>query len=177
MERLPGIFNEYLCGTNGGSPRCQPGGCIFEAFERAGLALPRAGLHTDGLMASAAVVAGSDCLDLLPTALMDSGLRRVRLVVVPITEAVPIYAVALSGARGAANAGVEIGYIESWLSCHGCPLFTQPYSSNRSSADRHPCNLTDRKALTGRPLLSARGRRIRIRADGPTLRRTLCVID
>lgn len=78
-----------------GGPRGQPGGGIYEVFERAGLGLPRVELHTDGLVDSAALVAGSDCLGLLPAALMESGLLRERLVVVPVADALPVYTVAL----------------------------------------------------------------------------------
>lgn len=78
-----------------GGPRGQPGGGIYEVFERAGLGLPRVALHTDALVDSAAMVAGSDCLALLPAALMTSGLLRERLVVVPVADALPAYTVAL----------------------------------------------------------------------------------
>lgn len=78
-----------------GGPRGQPGGGIHELFERAGLGLPRIELHTDGLVDSVAIVVGSDCLALLPSALMKSGLLRERLVVLPIADELPSYAVAL----------------------------------------------------------------------------------
>lgn len=78
-----------------GGPRGQPGGGIYEVFERAGLGAPRVELHTDGLVDSAAMVAGSDCLGLLPAALMTSGLLRERLVVLPLADALPVYTVAL----------------------------------------------------------------------------------
>lgn len=78
-----------------GGPRGQPGGGIYEVFERAGLGLPQVELHTDSLIDSAAMVAGSDCLGLLPAALMTSGLLRERLVDLPVADALPTYTVAL----------------------------------------------------------------------------------
>lgn len=78
-----------------GGPRGQPGGGIHEVFERAGLGAPQVELHTDGLVDSIAMVAGSDCLGLLPAALMTSGLLRERLVVLPLADTLPAYEVAL----------------------------------------------------------------------------------
>jgi LysR family transcriptional regulator, regulator of abg operon len=78
-----------------GGPRGQPGAGIFDVFEAAGLPPPQIEVQTDGLLDSAAMVAGSDCLALLPAALMHSGLLRERLVVLPITEGLPAYQVAL----------------------------------------------------------------------------------
>ncbi len=78
-----------------GGPRGEPGGGIYELFERAGLGVPRVELQTDGLIDSAAAVSGSDCLALLPEALITSGLLRERLAVLPVAEALPSYTVAL----------------------------------------------------------------------------------
>jgi DNA-binding transcriptional LysR family regulator len=78
-----------------GGPRGQVGGGILGVFERAGLPSPRIELQTDGLIDSAAMVAGSDCLALLPGALMRSGLLRERLVVLPVADELPAYQVAL----------------------------------------------------------------------------------
>jgi len=77
------------------APRGQPGGGIYQMFERAGLGTPRIELHTDGLIDTAAFVAGSDCLALMPAALMRSGLLRERLAVVPVTDELPRYTVGL----------------------------------------------------------------------------------
>ena len=77
------------------APRGQPGGGIYQMFERAGLSMPRIELHTDGLIDTAAFVMGSDCLALMPAALMRSGLLRERLAVVPITDELPNYTVGL----------------------------------------------------------------------------------
>jgi DNA-binding transcriptional LysR family regulator len=52
-------------------------------------------LHTDGLIDTLAFVAGSDCLALLPAALLQSGLLRERLVVLPVADALPRYEVML----------------------------------------------------------------------------------
>lgn len=78
-----------------GGPRGQPGGGIWQVFEAAGLGVPNVELQTDGLIDSAAMVAGSDCLAMLPAALMKSGLLRERLVVLPLAEALPAYTVGL----------------------------------------------------------------------------------
>lgn len=77
------------------APRSQPGGGIYDAFEHAGLGTPKVELHTDGLIDTVAFVAGSDCLALLPGALMRSGLLRERLAVVPVADALPEYTVGL----------------------------------------------------------------------------------
>lgn len=77
------------------APPGLPGGGIYEAFERAGLGAPRVELHTDGLIDGIAFVAGSDCLALMPEALMRGGLLRERLVVLPIADALPSYDVVL----------------------------------------------------------------------------------
>ncbi len=77
------------------APRGQPGGGIYQLFERAGLGTPHIALHTDGLIDTAAYVAGSDCLALIPAALMRSGLLRERLVVVPVADELPTYTVSL----------------------------------------------------------------------------------
>lgn len=78
-----------------GGPRGHVGGGIFTVFERAGLGVPRVELQTDSLIDSAAMVAGSDCLALLPGALMRSGLLRERLVPMPVADELPAYVVAL----------------------------------------------------------------------------------
>lgn len=78
-----------------GGPRGQPGAGIFDVFEQAGLAPPKIQIQTDGLIDSAAMVAGSDCLALLPAALMHSGLMRERLAVLHVADVLPAYEVAL----------------------------------------------------------------------------------
>lgn len=78
-----------------GGPRGQPGAGIFDVFEAAGLPPPQIEVQTDGLLDSAAMVAGSDCLALLPAALMRSGLLHKLLVVLPITDGLPAYTVAM----------------------------------------------------------------------------------
>ena len=77
------------------APPGQPGAGIFQVFERAGLGPPQIELHTDGLIDTLAFVAGSDCLALLPAALLQSGLLRERLVVLPVADALPRYEVML----------------------------------------------------------------------------------
>lgn len=77
------------------APPGLPGGGIYEVFEHAGLGAPRVELHTDGLIDGIAFVAGSDCLALMPEALMRGGLLRERLVVLPIADALPSYDVVL----------------------------------------------------------------------------------
>jgi DNA-binding transcriptional LysR family regulator len=84
-----------------GGPPGLPGGGIHEVFERAGLGAPRIELRTDGLVDTLAMVAGSDCLALLPSALLRSGLLRERLVVVPLQDALPAYQVGLFERAGA----------------------------------------------------------------------------
>lgn len=78
-----------------GGPRGQTGGGIYAVFERAGLGVPRVELQTDSLVDSAAMVVASDCLALLPAALMRSGLLRERLVPVPVADELPAYTVAM----------------------------------------------------------------------------------
>lgn len=78
-----------------GGPRGQTGGGICDVFERAGLGVPKVELQTDSLVDSAAMVVASDCLALLPGALMRSGLLRERLVTVPVADELPAYTVAL----------------------------------------------------------------------------------
>ena len=78
-----------------GGPRGQPGAGVFDIFEQAGFDPPQIEIQTDGLIDSAAMVANSDCLALLPAALMLSGLLRERLVVLPVVDALPAYEVAL----------------------------------------------------------------------------------
>lgn len=77
------------------APPGLPGGGIYAVFERAGLGAPRIELHTDGLIDTIAFVAGSDCLALMPEALLRSGLLRERLVVLPIADPLPTYDVVL----------------------------------------------------------------------------------
>ncbi len=78
-----------------GGPPGLPGGGIHEVFERAGLGAPRIELRTDGLVDTLAMVAGTDCLALLPSALLRSGLLRDTLVVVPLQDELPAYQVGL----------------------------------------------------------------------------------
>jgi len=78
-----------------GGPRGQPGAGIYELLEGAGLDAPRIELRTDGLIDTIAMVAATDCLALLPSALLRSGLLRERLVRVPVRGALPSYQVGL----------------------------------------------------------------------------------
>jgi len=78
-----------------GGPRGMTGGGIHAVFERAGFEPPRIELQTDSLIDSAAMVAGTDCLALLPEVLLRSGLLRERLVVLPVKDELPAYTVAL----------------------------------------------------------------------------------
>lgn len=77
------------------APRGLPGSGVYQAFERAGLGIPRVELQTDGVLDTIAFVMGTDCLALMPEALMRSGLLRERLAVVPIADELPAYNVAL----------------------------------------------------------------------------------
>jgi DNA-binding transcriptional LysR family regulator len=77
------------------APPGLPGAGIYAVFERAGLGPPRVELHTDGLIDTIAFVAGSDCLALMPAAVLRSGLLRERLVIVPVADPLPTYAVVL----------------------------------------------------------------------------------
>lgn len=52
-------------------------------------------MHTDGLIDAAALVANSDCMALLPTALISTGLLREQLEIVPIEEPLPSYVISL----------------------------------------------------------------------------------
>lgn len=78
-----------------GAPAGQPGAGIFEAFARAGLGTPQVELQTDGLIDTLAMAAGSDCLAMLPAALLRHGLVRECLVRLPVEEDLPRYTVAL----------------------------------------------------------------------------------
>lgn len=77
------------------APPGLPGGGIYQVFERAGLGVPRVEMHTDGLIDTAAFIMGTDCLALMPAALMRSGLLHERLAVVPIADELPAYVVGL----------------------------------------------------------------------------------
>jgi len=78
-----------------GGPRGQPGAGIYDALEGTGLDAPRIALRTDALIDTIAMVAASDCLALLPLALLRSGLLRDRLVRVPVKDPLPVYQVGL----------------------------------------------------------------------------------
>ena len=78
-----------------GGPRGQPGSGIQAVFERAGLGAPRCRSGRRSATRCAAMVAGSDCLALLPGAVMRSGLLRERLVMLPVVDDLPAYDVAL----------------------------------------------------------------------------------
>lgn len=77
------------------APPGLPGAGIFAAFERAGLGLPRVALQTDGLVDTLAMVAGGDCVAMLPAALLKAGLLREPLVRLAVEEELPRYAEAL----------------------------------------------------------------------------------
>ncbi|MDE2501716.1 MAG: LysR family transcriptional regulator, partial [Burkholderiales bacterium] len=83
-----------------GGPRGLPGGGIHDAFELAGLGAPRIALHTDGLFDTVALVAGTDCLAMVPAVLARSGLMRESLVALALRDAMPVYEVALFQQRG-----------------------------------------------------------------------------
>jgi DNA-binding transcriptional LysR family regulator len=85
-----------------GAPAGQPGAGIFEAFARQGLGPPQIELQTDGLIDTLAMVAGSDCLAMLPAALLRRGLVREALTRLPIDDELPRYTVALMTRRDAA---------------------------------------------------------------------------
>ncbi len=84
-----------------GGPPGLPGGGIHEALERAGLGPPRVELRTDALVETLAMVAGSDCLALLPSALVRGDLLRERLAILPLQDALPVYQVGLFERAGA----------------------------------------------------------------------------
>ncbi|MCL4738047.1 MAG: LysR family transcriptional regulator [Burkholderiaceae bacterium] len=78
-----------------GAPGGQPGGGLVTVFEHAGLQPPTVVLRTDGLIDTLAMVAGSDCLAMLPMALVRSGLVRERLIALQLVEPLPVYEVLL----------------------------------------------------------------------------------
>lgn len=78
------------------APRGLPGGGIFELFERQGWGAPTIALYSDGLIENAALVAGSDCLALMPAALVRTGILRERLAPLPLPpEELPRYTLGL----------------------------------------------------------------------------------
>ena len=77
------------------APRDQPGAGIYSVFAQAGLGMPRVELQTDGLIDTVALVTGSDCLAMLPGALLRSGLMEGRLVTLKVDEPLPSYEVGL----------------------------------------------------------------------------------
>ena len=85
-----------------GGPAGQPGAGIFEAFAEQGIGAPAVELQTDGLIDTLAMVAGSDCLAMVPAALLRRGLLRGALVRLPIDDALPRYTVSLMTRRDAA---------------------------------------------------------------------------
>ncbi len=84
-----------------GAPAGQPGAGIFEAFARHGLGTPQVELQTDGLIDTLALVAGSECLAMVPSALLRRGLVRDALARLPIEDDLPSYVVALMTRRDA----------------------------------------------------------------------------
>ena len=78
-----------------GGPPGLPGGGIHAVLERAGLGAPRVVLRTDTLIETLAMVAGTDCLALLPQAVVRGTLMRDRLAVLPLQDALPAYEVGL----------------------------------------------------------------------------------
>lgn len=77
------------------APGGQPGGGLVTCFEQAGLPLPPVALHTEGLIDTLSMVAGSDCIAMLPAALARSGLVRERLTLLPLVDPLPVYEVGL----------------------------------------------------------------------------------
>lgn len=76
-------------------PPGQPGASVYQVFEQARLGSPRVDMHTDGLIDAAALVANSDRMALLPTALITTGLLREQLEIVPVEEPLPAYVISL----------------------------------------------------------------------------------
>ncbi|MNI44658.1 putative DNA-binding transcriptional regulator [compost metagenome] len=76
-------------------PPGQPGASVYPVFSQAGLGTPRVDMQTDGLIDTAALVANSDRMALLPTALITTGLLREQLDIVPIAEPLPSYVIGL----------------------------------------------------------------------------------
>lgn len=76
-------------------PPGQPGASVYPVFSQAGLGPPRVDMQTDGLIDTAALVANSDRMALLPTALITTDLWREQLDIVPIAEPLPSYVIGL----------------------------------------------------------------------------------
>ncbi|MFF7397498.1 LysR substrate-binding domain-containing protein [Achromobacter sp. NPDC008082] len=76
-------------------PPGQPGAAVYKVFDDAGLGAPRVDMYTDGLIDAAALVANSDRMALLPTALITTGMLREQLEIVPVSEPLPSYAIGL----------------------------------------------------------------------------------
>lgn len=76
-------------------PPGQPGASIYDVFSQAGLGAPRVDMHTDGLIDTAALVANSDRMALLPTTLIATGLLREQLDTIPIADPLPNYVIGL----------------------------------------------------------------------------------
>lgn len=76
-------------------PPGQPGASVYQVFDQARLGPPRVDMHTDGLIDAAALVANSDRMALLPTALISTDLLRDQLEIVPVQEPLPTYVVSL----------------------------------------------------------------------------------
>ncbi|WP_260500183.1 LysR substrate-binding domain-containing protein [Aquabacterium sp. J223] len=107
-----------------GAPRGQPGAGIFDAFERAGLPPPNVELHTDGLLDTAAVVAGSECLAMIPSTVMHTGLLRERLAIVPIEDWLPAYSVCLLR-RGDVPPTPAAAALQAWFAREAAYFNTQ----------------------------------------------------
>jgi DNA-binding transcriptional LysR family regulator len=107
-----------------GAPRGQPGAGIFDAFERAGVPPPTVELHTDALLDTAAVVAGSECLAMIPSTVMHTGLLRERLAIVPIEDWLPAYSVCLLR-RGDVPPTPAAAALQAWFAREAAYFNTQ----------------------------------------------------
>jgi LysR family transcriptional regulator, regulator of abg operon len=83
-----------------GGPRGLPGAGIFDVFDAAGLGTPAVELQTDTPLDTLAMVASSDCLGLVPAALLGHGFFRGAVVPLPIQEPLPVYRVGLFQRHG-----------------------------------------------------------------------------
>jgi len=84
-----------------GAPRGRIGAGIYEAFTSCGLEPPHVDIQTDTPLDTLAMVAATDHLCLVPSVLLRHGFFKDAVVALPITEALPIYRVAMFQRRDA----------------------------------------------------------------------------
>ena len=83
-----------------GGPRGLPGAGIFDVFDAAGLGTPGVELQTDTPLDTLAMVVSSDCLGLVPAALLGHGFFQGAVVPLPIQDPLPVYRVGLFQRHG-----------------------------------------------------------------------------